>query len=469
MLRPMENAPDEFLTALQKGLAARAAWLEKSVVPVLSDGLRTLKSLLGSTVSTLVKKGLLGEDRYEYDASPTELVTPPDTPIPEGSETDEVGSRLAMYGRQIDLLVNSSPFSLETLKGAQLRKISSLLAYIDWPSFAEGAISPTTHAFAQIAAKVRLSPDVLSVRVVHESIAQIQKLVGDIGARLAEVETWQHEAWKAEVRAKLLPAFAARGTHVNADRTEELQAFKKEFDKMPGGSWDPELAQQILDEEYSEDSAARKERLLSSLSVPQPRAAITEPAVDHRMELISAILDLCHVARELSIAEGVLVENEHALETRTLGVFGRLRRFFHRILGKLRDRFYEINLSPRGSSRPESRTETIDFLRFVADVRELRGLLGELGNAETTEGRRIQGMSEEELCSLLEWQVRQLRHTHRRMDGLNAFFQLRAVEDRGGAARSIKLELLRIENIIARADKVHSECAARGPGGFSLS
>jgi hypothetical protein len=469
MLRAMENGPDDFLTVLQKGLAARAAWLEKSAVPALGDGLRTFKSLLASMVGTLVKKGLLGEDRYDYDGQPTELETPPDTPIPEGEEAEAVGSRLAAYRRQIELLVSSTPFSLDTLKFGQLRKMSSLFAYIDWPAFGEGAHSITTRAFAQLAAKVRLSPDALSARVVHESLAQIQSLAADIGAHLAEVEAWQRESWKAEVRAKAFAAFASRGAHVNADRTEELQAFKRAFDKAPTGSWNPELAQQILDEEFSADAAARKEILLSSLSVPQPRAAVTEPAVDHRLELIDAIRDVCHVGRELSVAEGVLVANEHALETRTLGVFGRLRRFFHRIMGTLRDRYYEINLNPRGASRPEFRTETIDFLRFVADVRELRSVLGELGGAETSEGRRVQAMSEEELCGLLGWQVQQLRHTYRRMEGLNAYFQLRAVEDQGAAARSIKLELLRIENSIARADKVHNECAARSPGGiFSL-
>ncbi len=465
----MESAPDDFLTALQKGLAARAAWLEKSAVPEIGDGIRTFKSLLGSAVGTLVKKGLLGEDRYEYDASPTELETPPDTPIPEGGEADEVGSRLAVYGRQVDLLAGGTQFSLQTLKGPQMNKVSSLLAYIDWAAFGEGSLSPTTRAFAQVAAKVRLSPDALSARIVHESIAQIQKLVADLCARLAEVEAWHRESWKAEVRAKVLPEFASRGAQGNTDRLEELQAFKKAFDKAPVGTWDPELAQQLLDEEYSGDASARREKLLASLSAPVPRASVTDAAVDHRSELISSILDLCRIARELSIAEGVLVENEHVLETRTLGFFGRLRRFFQRLMGNFKDRFYEITLSPRGSSRPEPRTETIDFLRFVADVRELRGLLGELGNPDASEGRRVQGMSEGDLCSLLEWQVRQIRHTHRRMDGLNAYFQLRAVEDLGGAARSIKLELLRIENVIARADKVHDDCAARGLLGLTLS
>ena len=193
--------------------------------------------------------------------------------------------------------------------------------------------------------------------------------------------------------------------------------------------------------------------------------AAPEASVDHRQELLIAIRDLCHVARELSVADGVLVENEHSLETRTLGVFGRLRRFFQRMMGKFPDRFYDIALNPRGTSKSEPRSESIDFLQFVADLRELQGILDELGNAQSGEGRRIQGMSEVDLCGLLEWQVRQVRHAHRRMEGLNAFFQLRAVEDVGGTARSIKLELLRIENSIARADKVRGECAVGSPGG----
>ena len=56
MLRPMENASDDFLTVLRKALAARAVRLEESAVPALEDGLRTFKSLIGNTVDTLVRK-----------------------------------------------------------------------------------------------------------------------------------------------------------------------------------------------------------------------------------------------------------------------------------------------------------------------------------------------------------------------------------------------------------------------------
>ena len=69
-------------------------------------------------------------------------------------------------------------------------------------------------------------------------------------------------------------------------------------------------------------------------------------------------------------------------------------------------------------------------------------------------------MDEEQLCDFLDWQLRQLRHLQRRMEGLNTVFQLRAVHDRGGSARSIKLQLLAIENNINRADAVRREAIA---------
>jgi len=85
----MENAPDDFLTVLQRGLAARAAWLERSTVPALGEGLRTFKALFGSMVGTLVKKGLLGEDRYDYDISQQSSRPRPTPPSPRAQRREK--------------------------------------------------------------------------------------------------------------------------------------------------------------------------------------------------------------------------------------------------------------------------------------------------------------------------------------------------------------------------------------------
>jgi hypothetical protein len=74
-------------------------------------------------------------------------------------------------------------------------------------------------------------------------------------------------------------------------------------------------------------------------------------------------------------------------------------------------------------------------------------------------------MPEEELCDLLDWLSAQLRVVHRKMEGLNEMFQLRAVREPGIRARSIKLEMLRIENGIARAGAVRGECSGTRPDG----
>jgi hypothetical protein len=70
-------------------------------------------------------------------------------------------------------------------------------------------------------------------------------------------------------------------------------------------------------------------------------------------------------------------------------------------------------------------------------------------------------MDEEQLCDFLDWQLRQLRRLHPRMEGLNELFQLKAANDGSSPPRSIKLALLAIENLVARANTVRRDSIAR--------
>lgn len=93
-------------------------------------------------------------------------------------------------------------------------------------------------------------------------------------------------------------------------------------------------------------------------------------------------------------------------------------------------------------------------------MQELQGVLADVAQSGSPGHRRVEAMDEERLCDFLDWQVRQLRQLHRRMEGLNALFQMKAVEARGASPRSIKLELLAIENGLIRADAARRESAA---------
>jgi hypothetical protein len=455
----MENGSPDFLSRIEEAVARRATWLEEIRIPQLKDMLGTYRSLFENVAGTLVKKGLLREDPYDYEGKVAAIVVPPDSALSDSDNTAEVSRRIVAYRRQLDFLLDSLQFTLASMDLSALKRISSLLSYIDWESFGETSHSPTTRALARLVTKVRLSMDALSSRVLHESQTQIEKLSRDIRERAAELEAWQRESWKAEVRAKVLPLVSPHRDRTGEERAAKILAIRKAFEQaLPEGTWHPQLVQEIIGEDHSSGSGELKEKLIASLAIPKPVTAKPDNVPQRRIEILEAVQSVCGTAEDIGYCEAILVENEHALENRRLSFLQRVRRWFQKSFGRLDDRLYDIEYPASPSA--DAKTESIDFLRFVSEMKELRAVLAEVSEAGSPGSLRIEKMGEEQLCDFLDWQLRQLRQIHRRMEGLNTMFQVKAVHDRGGSARSIKLELLAIENCMNRADAVRRESIA---------
>ena len=452
----MGDVTGDFLPRLEAALTARGRWLETTRLMPLRDALRTYRALFETIAGTLVKKGLLREDPYEYDGNAKGALTPPDTLIPEATEADELSIRVSAYRRQLDLVVLGFPASLAASDLPALRRMSAIISYVDWESYGEASRSHTTRALARLTSQVRISTDALSARMISESHSQVEKLMPQVRTGVAELEAWYREAWKAEVRAKVLPRKAPGSTTARVDPEEALLSFKLVFDQyLPEGTWHAELAQEILAEEIAEDASARKEKLLISLAIPKGPVVLAAVPLDRRPELLEAIRGLCRVNEEMGRAEVVLIANERALERYSLTFFQRIRRWFRKSLGTIEHRYYEIEARRTLSS--ETRTESIDFLKFAAEMRDVAGMLAETLDESNPESRRIQEKTQEQLGDFLDWQLHHVRRVYRRMEGLNALFQVRAVQERRSPARSIKLELLAIENAMVRADKARRE------------
>jgi len=459
----MGDVIGDFLPRLEAALAARGRWLETTRLMPLRDALRTYRALFETITGTLVKKGLLREDPYEYDGNAKGALTPPDTLIPEATEADELRIRVSAYRRQLDLMVLGFPTSLSATDLPAVRRMSAIISYVDWDGYGEASRSYTTRALARLTSRVRISTDALSARVISESHSQVEKLMPQVRSQVAELEAWYREAWKADVRAKVLPRKALAGPTATGGSEEELLSFKRAFDQcLPEGTWHPELAQEILAEETAEDAPIRKEKLLLSLVVPKAPVAAAAVPLDRRPELLEAIRGLCKVNEEMGRAETVLIANERALETYSLTFFQRIRRWFRKSVGTIDHRYYEIEVKRTPTSEP--RTEAIDFLKFAAEMRDVAGMLVETLDESNPESRRIQEKTQEQLGDFLDWQLHHVRRVYRRMEGLNALFQVRAVQERRSPARSIKLELLAVENAMVRADKARREINPRQEG-----
>jgi hypothetical protein len=459
----MGDGTGDFLPRLEAALAARGRWLETTRLLPLRDALRTYRNLFETIIGTLVKKGLMREDPYEYEGNAKGALTPPDTPIPEALEADELSVRVSAYRRQLELMVLGFPATLAASDLPGLKKISALLSYVDWDAYGEASRSHTTRALARLTSRVRISMDALSARVISESHSQVEKLMPQIRSQVAELEAWRREAWKVDARLKVLARQAAAGPAAGRNAEEELLYFKRAFDQyLPEGVWYPELAQEILAEETSEDALARQEKLLTSLAIPKAPVVPAAVPLDRRPELLEAVRGLCKVHEEIGRAEAVLIANERALEKYSLTFFQRIRRWFRKSVGTIEHRYYEIEVKRTPTSEP--RTESIDFLKFAAELRDVAGMLVETLDESNPESRRIQEKTQEQLGDFLDWQLHHVRRVYRRMEGLNALFQVRAVQERRSPARSIKLELLAIENAMVRADKVRREINPKQEG-----
>src|SRR5208337_4049400 len=170
----MENSSADYFPRLEEALAQRAAWLETTRIPELKDLMGTYRSLFEGMTETLIKKGLLREDPYDYEGKVSDIAVPPDSALSESGDTGEASRRIVAYRRQLDFLVDALPFSLASMDLAVLKSISSLLSYLDWGSFGESSHSPTTRALARLVTSIRLSKDGLSSRALQETQNQIQ-------------------------------------------------------------------------------------------------------------------------------------------------------------------------------------------------------------------------------------------------------------------------------------------------------
>ena len=452
----MENDAKDFLRRLEEAIALRGKWLETVRIPLLKDAIGTYRSLFESIAEALLKKALLREDPYANDGTVHAIVAPPDSALSESGDETEVGRRIAAYRRQLEFLLNGLPSTLASMDLVALKGITSLLSYVDWEGFGERSHSPTTRTLARLVNTVRLSKDALSSRAMQETQEQIGKLAREIRERVAELEAWHRESWKAEVRARVLPLASAHAPKTGEERTAKALLIKKAFEKaLPEGTWHPQLVQEILGEDQPPGSAERLEKLLVSLAVPRPVVSKPDDARRRRTALLEAVRGVCSAAQEIAQCEEALEENERAVENRRLGIFQRIKQWFQKRMGRLPNPVYDIEYRP--SSTSEMKTESIDFLRFISEMKEMKEVLREITVAGSPGHRRIDGMEEVDLCDFFGWLLRQLRQLHRRMEGLNALFQVQALRDHGGTARSIKLELLAIENGIIRADAVRRE------------
>jgi hypothetical protein len=450
MVHTLSMDGKEYQDALSAAIEAYRLWLEKSEFPKLKEECRTFHVSFGGIYTQLIQKRLIHEDPYKQEAKAGEIKIP-DPVSQEGDRTDQLTICLSAYDNQLDFLVNFSQFSVEFLTLENIKRIIALVRYIDWTKFNADTQNPTTKAMVDITLQARTGGDPLSGRVITDALAALDRASAAIMGYLREAANFDREFYKLELRQNLTGGMKAGEAGLDAIR-------KKFYTAMPGRPFYPDLAEEVVKEDFSPGGDKLREAALKQLAVPENKPKAVKQAVSFKSILLDGCMIISSVGASLSDIAPRLDENSVILQNRKQGFFEQLKAAFRQMFHKEPDPLiYEIEYFDTVKGVPVR--EKINFGVFMAELdRKIRSFasLGRGGVAS-----RLDAIGENQLLSLLEKAVRDAQSLHKTLTGLDEYFKAEASRELREKIRGIKPDLATIKNAIIKANQKRHEYSAQ--------
>jgi len=437
---------------LAAALQQKKQSLEQDSLAELKKQLAVYQSYFEGILQILFKKSLIKEDPYKYDEKITEVTVPPADDFIETEKQLRMGQRLSSYHSQLEFLNTYYQFSVEFLDLKRLGRINAVLQYIQWGRLSGGDANIVSRTLDEFMTRINLSGDSMSSQLFLESANQLERVTGQIRHLINDVSAYQREAYKHEVRTRVLPALGSGFTREKGVEAIK-QAFKKHMDKQP---FYTELVQEIVDEEFSPDREEMRRFVLKKL---EPRKQVRQrkrAQVDYKELLLRAVRFLASAGYQLEDVIQKMGENHQAMEAMQAGLGRRLRRLFDSVFGaKKGDRVYEIEYFDAGSSL--NRVETVSYKSFMDELRKKARMYAALMNRESSASRRLIAAPEEKILEFLSRQISSLQTVHRRLTGFNELFKKEMSSDRRIKMRGFRVELSAVKNAIIKSNQAKAE------------
>ncbi|MDR1287439.1 MAG: hypothetical protein LBK08_07510, partial [Treponema sp.] len=425
----------EYQDALSAAIEARHLWLEKSEFPKLKEECRTFHVSFGVIYGQLIQKRLIHEDPYKHEAKAGEIKVP-DPVNHESDKTEQLTISLSAYDNQLDFLVNFSQFSTEFLTLENIKRIIALVRYIDWTKFNTDTQNPTTKALVDIVAQARTGGDPLTLRVIGDALSALNKASAAIMGYLKEAANFDREAYKLELRQNLTGSMKAGEAVLENIR-------KKFYVAMPGRPFYPDLAEEVIKEDFSPEGDKLREAILKQLAVPDNKPKTVKQAVSFKSILLDGCMIISSTAATLAEIVPKMDENSAVLQNRKQSFFEQLKMAFRQMFHKEPDPvIYEIEYLDVVKGTPVR--EKVNFGMFMADLdRKIRSLASLSGRGGISS--RLDTMGETQLLSLLEKAVRDAQSLHKILAGLDEHFKAEASRELREKIRGIKPDLATIK------------------------
>jgi hypothetical protein len=443
----------EYQQTLSEALRARAGWLEKTELPKMKEALRGYHTGFASLYNIYLKKGLLHEDPYKQEAKISELEVPDQGAFTEANKLDQLSMRLAAYDNQLDFLVNFYQFSPDFLNLERIKRILGLVKYIDWLHLLPDSQMPNTKAVAEMTSQIKIGSDPLTMSVISEALSYLNKCFTPIMASLKALTDYRRELFKLELRESVTSQMKS------AEAAQAAQIKKKFAQTNPRQSFYPDLAEELIKEDYTKDGPGLREKVLKSLQAAEAKPAAAKAPVSFKPILLEGILIVGSMGPTLGEIAAKMDENQTILENKKQGFWQKLKKVMAQMLNKGPEEIiYDVEYVDPVKGVPVH--EKVNFAVMRADLdRRVKSLSAINGKGPAM--AKLEAMKEEQLISFLEKNVRDIQSLHKTLTALDEFFKAEADQEDREKVKGIKPELSTMKNSIIRANAKRHEYSAQ--------
>ena len=444
----------EYIQTLSSALRIRAEWFETSELGKLKDELRSYQMAFSSLYNLFLKKGLIQEDPYKQEIKMGELEIPPTGAINEAEKIKEISIRLSNFDNQLDFLVNFYQFGVEFLNLDRVKRILSLVKYIDWLHLSPESLSANTRVVAELVNQVKLGTvDPITGTLISEALNTMNRIIPVIMGRMKTLTAYQKEVYKLELRTSVT------GPMQPQDAAQVAQIKKKFVQTFPGRAFYADLAEEVIKEDTGKEGPKLREEVLKSLQVTSAKPKVKEK-VSFKSTLIDGIQSLGTASITLSEITKKLDENQLILDNRKKNYWAKLVKLLQQMLNKEPEpAIYDLEYMDPEKGTPVK--EKLNYESFRADldkkIRSMAAMASRTGGAFV----KLQSMEEDQLEAFLQRNIRNTQVLHRTLSALDEFFKLEV--DRGDREKikGIKPELAVIKNAYVRANQKLYEYSAQ--------
>ena len=446
-----ETAQVNYTETIKQALNYKRDWFERDELIKLKEEMRTFQSSFASLYNIYLKKKLIDEDPYKQETKISEIEVPDTGVLIETKRIEQLSIRLSNFDSQLDFLVNFYQLHIDFLNLERIKRIVGLIRYIDWLSLTPDNQSSMTKAVAEITNQSKVGVDGITLSIIGESLTRLGKTTTQIMNQLKDLNTFYRESYKLEIREKITAGMSA------GDATPE-SIKKKMPSAMPGTPFYKELVEEVIKEDYTKGGADLKDVILKTLKVPEEKPKAVKPPVNFKNILLDGIQVIGGAGATLTEIVGKFQENQTVMESRKKGFLYAIKELIRQITNaEPEEVVYNVEYLDPTKGLPVK--ERVNFHSFLEEVGKKTRILNSFVRGPAYQ--KLSAMTEEQIISYLEKNIKDVQTYHRTLSALDDFFKGNVVPEDRDKIKGIKPELSTIKNSIVKANQMRHEYSAQ--------